>query len=220
VSDLLERSLQEIRRMEEDTQLSNNKTPEEDNNKIAVSVEGKTDVQPAPVSRREPLYELIGWKRNPPPAQLDLRGAKPLPPLPLNNPQLQPVQPQVSLSQISTVPVAVPTPALVDDVWVPRRDWVPPSNDLSGTSAGTKLPDNKPWLRNQPINFSRRNQLAVMEENPIYGRLWESNSSHNSSSSGRSSSSSADDVIKSNTEQHQLLQPQQTQPDLSGTCTT
>jgi hypothetical protein len=103
----------------------------------------------------------------------------------------------------------------VDDVWVPRRDWVPPSNDLSGTLAAVKHLD-KPWLRNQPINISRRNQLALMEENPIYGRLWESNSSHNSSSSGRSSSSSADDIIKSNAEQHQLLQPQQTQPDLSG----
>ena len=186
---------------------------EEDNNKEEEEEEEEEESKkqlPSPaVSRREPLYELIGWKRNPPPVQLDLRGAKPLPPLPLLNNFIGQQQQQPHQAATSAVVQPPPAPPL-DDVWVPRRDWVPPSPSIDLSRQQT---DKPVWLRNQPINLtSRRNNLAVMEENPIYGRLWESNSAHNSSSSGRSSSSSADDIIKSHTEQPQA----QTQPDLSG----
>ena len=174
VSDLLERSLQEIRQMEEDTNKSN---PEE---KPKASI-------------REPLYELIGWKRNPPPVQLDLRGSKPYP-----------LPPTVTTKKESPPPPPTPPsptlPPIQPDIWIPRQDWIPPVSSAVVPTPPARHAD-KVWIRrptllvnshsNQNPVVRNRNQVNhSMEENPIYGRLWETSSSTNNSS--RSSSSSAD----------------------------
>lgn len=144
--------------------------------------------KPAPpeTSKREPLYELIGWKRNPPPVQLDLRGSKPfpLPTVPTRQPSPPPAPPP-------------PEPVKADpDVWIPRQDWVPPA---AAPPPPVRHPD-KVWIRRPTLlvanNNSQNNNSPVIrknqsiEENPIYGRLWETSSSPNNSS--RSSSCSAD----------------------------
>ena len=182
VSDLLERSLQEIRQMEEDTNRILPKKPA------------------AEVSKREPLYELIGWKRNPPPVQLDLKGSKPFP-LPSANVQTSPTSAQPSLIPIQ-VPQPPPPPAPVQeptDVWIPRQDWVPPS----APTVAAKQPD-KVWVRRPTLPMANNSQNPVVrrnpsaEDNPIYGRLWETSSSPNNSS--RSSSCSAEADEKPSTE--------------------
>ena len=178
--------------MEEDT----NKSHPVENNKPA-----------AEVSKREPLYELIGWKRNPPLVQLDLRGSKPFP-LPSASAQ----QPETSSPprSPSPLPLPPPTPPAVEmDVWIPRQDWVPPA---APTPAPTVKHADKVWIRRPTLSMANNshnnnnnnnnnvnnvnNNSAVriknpMEENnPIYGRLWETSSSPNNSS--RSSSCSAE----------------------------
>ncbi|KZS07638.1 Uncharacterized protein APZ42_028748 [Daphnia magna] len=196
VSDLLERSLQEIRQMEEDTNKSH-------------PVDGKSTEK----SKREPLYELIGWKRNPPLVQLDLRGSKPFP-LPSTTsapaPQREPSPPRSP----SPLPLPPPTPPPVEtDVWIPRQDWVPPA---APTPAPMVKQADKVWIRRPTLSVATnshnssnnnnkesaavRKSPATEETNSIYGRLWETSSSPNNSSRSSSCSAEAEEKPTSSTE--------------------
>lgn len=204
VSDLLERSLQEIRQMEEDT----NKSHPVENSKPA-----------AEVSKREPLYELIGWKRNPPLVQLDLRGSKPFPLPSASAQQPETISPPRSPSPLP--PPTPPPPVVEMDVWIPRQDWVPPA---APTPAPMVKQADKVWIRRPTLSMANNshnnnnnvnnvnNNPAVriknpMEEsNPIYGRLWETSSSPNNSS--RSSNCSA--------EAEEKPSPSSTEAELTG----
>lgn len=181
VSDLLEKSLQEIRQMEEDTNRSQQPP--------LPPPLFKKDADSPVVPKREPLYELIGWKRNRPPVQLDLKGSKPHPlpePPAAQEPPPSPVLPPPSLD---------PEP----DIWVPRQDFVPAQKAINAKE--------KVWAR-RPILLASANQSPVssingqssparrinmlVEDNPLYGRVWETGSNNNGSS--RSSTSSSNDV--------------------------
>lgn len=137
---------------------------------------------------REPLYELIGWKRrNNPPVKLDLVGAKPYP---LPEPSTPPTPPTSTTTTTTT------------DIWVPRQDFVPP------TTQQLQQPENKSskiWPVKRPVLVNNNHPPArkisssssgmMMEDNPIYGRLWEAASSTGESSrSSTTSTISGDDL--------------------------
>lgn len=127
-------------------------------------------------SLREPLYELIGWKRrNNPPVQLDLKGAKPFP-LPETTPIPSPPPP--------------PPPPPVDDIWVPRQDFVPQE---SATKAGKRPAPAIPNGNHQRPNGNLRmpGESNGTGSNAIYGRLWETGAS----ASNRSSRASSGDEV-------------------------
>ncbi|XP_057381561.1 uncharacterized protein LOC130704094 [Daphnia carinata] len=193
VSDLLERSLQEIRQMEEDTNKSH-----------------PVDSKSSEKSKREPLYELIGWKRNPPLVQLDLRGSKPFP-LPSTPSAPAPPQDSSPPRSPSPLPLPPPTPPPVEtDVWIPRQDWVPPA---APTPAPMVKQADKVWIRRPTLSVAThshnsnnkesapvRKNPATEEANSIYGRLWETSSSPNNSSRSSSCSAEAEEKPTSSTE--------------------
>lgn len=155
-------------------------------------------------SKREPLYELIGWKRNPPPVQLDLRGSKPFPlPSASSSSSSSAHQKESPQKESPPPPAPAPPPPVVQaDVWIPRQDWVPPAAQAASTPPIKQ--SDKVWIRrptlplatNSHNNNNNHNSHPVVrkvqsiEDNPIYGRLWETSSSPNNSS--RSSSCSAE----------------------------
>lgn len=187
VSDLLEKSLQEIRQMEEDTNRSLPPTPVAERVPLT-----KKEAESGVVPKREPLYELIGWKRNPPPVELDLKGSRPHP-LPA-----EPPSPELPPSPVLPPPALDPEP----DIWVPRQDFVPPPPPPVHQQAASK---EKVWFRRPTLLASANSsQTSInngqsparrinmfIEDNPLYGRVWETGSNNNGSS-GRSSTSSND----------------------------
>ena len=166
MSDLLERSLQEIRRMEEDTV----KIPEPEEKKAPELPPPLLSRMPSSGSIREPLYELIGRKRTPP-AQLCFRSnrTEPAP--------VAPVPPPVQADPIPAEPILA-------DIWVPRADWIPPSSGQNGASSNqswVRRPADMSWMVNgAPVrsnNNNKNSSRAPFEEQSIYGRLWEAASS-------------------------------------------
>lgn len=164
------------------------------------------DSKPTEKSKREPLYELIGWKRNPPLVQLDLRGSKPFP-LPSTTSATQPESPPQSPSPL---PLPPPTPPVETDVWIPRQDWVPPA---APTPAPMMKQADKVWIRRPTLSMATNSQNSNNKESPavrknptteennsIYGRLWETSSSPNNSSRSSSCSAEAEEKPTSSTE--------------------
>ena len=167
MSDLLERSLQEIRRMEEDTV----KIPEPEEKKAPEVPPPLLSRMPSSGSIREPLYELIGRKRTPP-AQLCFRSNR----TELTAPAA-PVPPPVQVDPI-------PAESIPADIWVPRTDWVPPSSGQNGASSNhswVRRPSDMSWMVNgasvRSNNNNKNSSRAPFEEQSIYGRLWEAASS-------------------------------------------
>lgn len=185
VSDLLEKSLQEIRQMEEDTNRSLPPPPALPEKSV------KTEPEIPVVPKREPLYELIGWKRNPPPVQLDLKGSKPHP-----LPAVDPPSPEQPPSPVLPPPSLDPEP----DIWVPRQDFVPPVSQQANKE--------KVWVRRPTLLASSNSQTSInngqgparrinmfIEDNPLYGRVWETGSNNNGSCRSSTSSNDVDEKL-------------------------